>query len=321
MVAGWRLSRYADAIAEATGLGRLLIGSVLLAGTTSLPELSVDVAAIRQGAPDLAVGDLLGSGLVNLMILAVLDMTRYSRGTMLSRVAAGHALSATLSISLVAIAGVSLLVERRLGGATFFGLGAGSWLILLGYAYGVRLMFLDQRSGAKTIVEQAAHGETGGPKPRLLNALLFFGISAVAILLAGFHLAAAAQDLAELSGLGTTFVGTSFVAFSTSLPELVTCLAAVRMGAHDLAIGNVFGSNAFNMGILGTLDFWQPGSLLAVVSETHVVTALCLILATGAAVMGQLCHIERRVSWFQRNAVVVASIIIGSLWLVYAMTA
>ena len=92
IVAGTFLSKYADAIAELTGLGRLLIGSVLLAGATSLPELTVDISAVRLGAVDLAVGDLLGSSLMNLLILAVVDLSYYSRGRMLSKQAAAHAL-------------------------------------------------------------------------------------------------------------------------------------------------------------------------------------------------------------------------------------
>jgi cation:H+ antiporter len=74
-IAGSLLARSADRIAEATGLGRLLVGSLLLAGVTSLPELSVDIAAIRSGFVDLAAGDLLGSSLMNLLILAVFDLS------------------------------------------------------------------------------------------------------------------------------------------------------------------------------------------------------------------------------------------------------
>jgi len=92
IVAGTLLSKYGDWIAELTGLGRLLIGSILLAGATSLPELTVDISAVRLGAVDLAVGDLLGSSLMNLLILAMLDLSHHSRGRMLSKQGAAHAL-------------------------------------------------------------------------------------------------------------------------------------------------------------------------------------------------------------------------------------
>ena len=118
VVAGTVLTKCADTIAEVTKLGRLLVGSVLLAGATSLPELTVDISAIRLGAPDLAIGDLLGSSLANLLILAVLDLTHHSRGQMLSRQAARHALSGSMSVALTALAGLSLLTGPMLGSFT-----------------------------------------------------------------------------------------------------------------------------------------------------------------------------------------------------------
>ena len=96
VIAGTYLTRYADAIADLTGLGRLLVGSILLAGATSFPELSVDLSAVRLGEVDMAVGNLIGSSLFNLLILGILDLSHHSRGRMLSRASAAHALSATL---------------------------------------------------------------------------------------------------------------------------------------------------------------------------------------------------------------------------------
>lgn len=124
--AGTVLALAADRIAEITQLGRLLIGSLLLAAATSLPELSVDVSAVRRGLADLAVGDLLGSSLMNLLILAVLDLAVRSRGGMLSRQAASHALSGTLSIGLTAIVGLAVLTVGKLPPLTVFNVGGWS---------------------------------------------------------------------------------------------------------------------------------------------------------------------------------------------------
>ena len=123
--AGTFLARSADRIAESTGLGRLFVGSVLLAAATSLPELSVDVAAVRGGMIDLAAGDLLGSSLMNLLILAGVDLAQRSGRRMLSREAASHALSATLSIALTGLVGMAVLTAGRLPAVTF--LGVGGW--------------------------------------------------------------------------------------------------------------------------------------------------------------------------------------------------
>lgn len=317
--AGSFLSRYADEIAEITGFGRMLIGSVLLASATSLPELSVDIACIRQGNPDLAVGDLLGSSLMNLLILAVLDLTHRSRGKIFSRAASGHALGGAACIALTAIVAVSLLVERQTGGRELTGLGIGSMAVMLAYVLSIRMIFLDQRIAARTSAEESVRSGEAGTAPSLVKPVVFFLLAAVVIVLAGPRLSAAADELAVLSGLEMTFVGTTLIALSTSLPELVTCWAAVRLGSIDLAIGNIFGSNAFNMLILAGLDFAQPGSLMSVVSPLHCITAIFAILATSVTVMGQLYHVEKRCWLVEPDALVVILIVFGSLGLVYVL--
>jgi len=108
--AGTALARSADAIAETTKVGRLWIGSVLLAGATSLPELATDISAVRMGAPDLAVGDLFGSSMANMLILAVIDLLP-PRRQVLQHAAFDHALAAGLAISLNAMAAVLVFVR------------------------------------------------------------------------------------------------------------------------------------------------------------------------------------------------------------------
>lgn len=127
--AGVILARAADRIATVTQLGRLLVGSILLAAATSLPELSVDVAAVRGGMVDLAVGDLLGSSLMNLLILAGIDLMSQTGRRMLSREAASHALSATLSIALTALVGMAVLTGGRLPAVDLLGIDGWTWAV------------------------------------------------------------------------------------------------------------------------------------------------------------------------------------------------
>jgi cation:H+ antiporter len=115
-------------------------------------------------------------------------------------------------------------------------------------------------------------------------------------------------------------VGTTLVALTTSLPELVASLAAVRLGAVDLAIGNVFGSNAFNMIMFVPLDAVCPGSLFEAVSPTHAVTAFAVIVATAIAVLGQLYHAERRLPVIEPDALLVILVIGGALVLVFHLS-
>lgn len=324
-LAGTYLARSADQIAEITQLGRLLIGSVLLAAATSLPELTVDISAVRQGMPNLAAGDLLGSSLMNLLILAVLDLAHRSGGKMLSREAAAHALSATLSIALTALAGLAILTAPRLPGPSLLGIGIWSWGILVAYLLGVRMIFLDQRISARAAAEaaEAAEPEGGGKQPvqpPLWKPVVVFSVAALVLFLAGPRLAYTAGQLADLSGLGKTFVGTTLVALCTSLPELVASITALRMGSFDLVIGNVFGSNVFNMILFLPLDAVHPGSLFADISPSHAVTSFAVILATTVAVAGQLYHVEKRRRVIEPDALLMLLILGGALFLVYRLS-
>jgi len=318
IVAGIFLSHFADQIAERTGLGRLLVGSVLLAGATSLPELSVDISAVRTGMADLALGDLLGSCLFNLLILALVDMSWHSRGRMLSRQAARHALSGNVSAALIALVALGLLGQAILGSGQFMGISFGLWLVVLGYVFGIRLVYYDQRASRLETAPDAAESPAASWSSAARPGLGFL-IAAAVIVVVGPYLASAAGEIAEISGLGNSFVGTTLVAFSTSLPELVASLTALRMGAHDLAIGNVFGSNAFNMLLLIPLDLVQEGPILSVVSHGHAITCVAAIIATMVVVLGQLYQVERRKWLIEPDATLVVAVILGSLWLVYKM--
>jgi cation:H+ antiporter len=320
VVAGVFLSHNADKIAEISGLGRVLIGSILLAGATSMPELSVDIACIRQGNPDLAVGDLLGSSLMNLLILALLDLVHATPGRMFSRPAAGHALGGAASIALTSIVALSLFSSRDFGGHEWFGLGTGIWIVVIAYSLCTRLLFLDQRISARAASEVAEDKEPKQAKDPLWKPVMWFVFATAAIWLVGPRFSATADELAVRTGMSKSFVGTTLIAFSTSLPELVSCWAAVRIKAFDLAIGNVFGSNAFNMLILAALDLVHAGPLLGSVSTVHIITANAVILATSATIMGQLYHAERRHWLIEPDAILVILIVATSLWLIFTLS-
>ncbi len=319
-IAGMVLTRYADQIAEATGLGRLLIGSILLAAATSLPELVVDITAVREGIPNLAIGDLLGSSLMNLLILAVMDFSSYTRGKMLSREAAGHALSGTMSIALTALAGLAIFTGPQMVQWTFLGVSPACVVMLIAYALGVRLVYLDQRIAARASRTAATDElpEDGQGRRNLGRALLLFAVAAGVIMVSGPVLARSADTIAEKSGLGHTFVGTVLVALCTSLPEIASTYAAVRMRAYDLAIGNIFGSNTFNMILFVPLDILSPGSMFAEASPSHLISCLAVIVATTIVIQGQLYRAESRVRLIEPDAWLVVIAVLSGLALVYA---
>jgi cation:H+ antiporter len=268
--------------------------------------------------PDLAFGDLMGSSLFNLMILAVLDLSTHSSGRLLSRQAAGHALSGNVSAALTAIVALCLLTQPLSAGGEFLGISHGLWFVLVGYLLAIRMIYYDQQFAA---ANQAPAVESANASHRSswVRPAAGFGVAAAIIVVAGPYLAEAAGQIADASGLGKSFVGTTLVACSTSLPELVASLAALRMGAHDLAIGNVFGSNAFNMMLLPMLDLAHRGPLLSAVSANHAITGLAAILATLIVVLGQLYQVERRRRLIEPDACLVLMVIFGSLWVIYRL--
>lgn len=319
--AGVVLAWAAERIATITKLGRLLVGSILLAAATSLPELSVDVAAVRGGMADLAVGDLLGSSLMNLLILAGIDLVRRPGRRMLSREAASHALSATLSIALTAVVGMAVLTAGRLPTASVLGIDGWAWALLAAWLLGARMLFIDQRVSARAAAEAGVQPAAESPAGFGLGAAAgMFAAAAAVLVVAGPRLAHVADALAVETGLGRTFVGTALVALTTSLPELVASITAVRIGAIDLAIGNTFGSNAFNMAMFFPLDACHPESLLAAVSPVHAVTALAVVVATAVAVLGQLYQEKRRIPFCEPDAALVMLVVAGALALVFRLS-
>lgn len=317
VTAGTYLARFGDALGEHLRLGRTLAGMLLLATATSLPELAVDASAAWLGAADLVIGDLMGSCLFNLLILAVLDMLYRSGGGMLSRKSAAHSLSAVSCIALTGTAVFFLLLgERADWGA--FRLGPGSVAIVVVYAACARLIFFDQQY-------QLDHAEPEGgdsaerPMAQMTFRQVLAGYlgSAAAILAAAPFLANTADELASRTGLGGTFFGTVFVALATSLPEISSCRAAVRIGAFDLAVGNIFGSNSFNILILAAVDVFYGGHLLASGSATHAVTGLAVILITSAVTLGLLYQAERRLWFIEYDAALVVLLTLSAFGLVY----
>ncbi len=127
-----------------------------------------------------------------------------------------------------------------------------------------------------------------------------------------------ANEIAEITGLGTTFIGTTLVALVTSLPELVTTLAAIKIGANDMAIGNLFGSNMFNMFAIGSTDtFFTQGRFLAVIDPSFVLVGVTGLLMTGLGLIGNLANLEKRAWFMELDALALLVMYFASLLLLY----
>lgn len=293
--AGTLLARVGDEIAEHTGLGRMFIGALLVAVATSLPELGTNLTAAASGAPDLAIGDLFGSSMANMAILAVVDL-RY-RGRMLPFVELGHTRIAAIAIGLTALAMLDIASPP---GISVWGVGVTS--ILLGVGYVAALAWFRRVPP----IGVASPSPTPFREPRRFSErwtglgpqLGQFAIATVALAVSAPALALTTEEVAERSDLSQGFLGVTLLAITTSLPELVTSLAAVKMGAYDLAVGNLLGSNAANIAMIFFVDIaYRPGPVLAAVDEVNLVAAtgsiLMMALALASIVSGQANRAHR----------------------------
>ncbi|UUO07327.1 hypothetical protein M4951_03225 [Blastopirellula sp. J2-11] len=323
--AGSFMTKAADVIGEKSGLGSSLAGLVLLAAATSLPEFAININAVQlpdyTNGVDLAMGNILGSSLFNLLILGIIDLAFRSKQRMFSSVSAAHALSALASIALTSILLLFLILHKQ---SLDFSLSAahigfGSIGIGLFYFFSLRLIYLDQQVAAQLeapLIEEAAE-----IKMSLARAIVTYLIATVVIFVAARYLSIVADRVAVVTGLGGTFVGSTFLALTTSLPELVTTIVAVRMGASDMAIGNILGSNAFNIAIILPVDaFYTRGAILQDANIVHAFTAAAVIFVTCVATMGILYRAEKRFWLVEPDALLVVILVLASLWMIYRLT-
>lgn len=290
--AGTKLSRYGDIIAEKTGLGRTWIGVVLMATVTSLPELVTGISSVTYaGVPDIAAGDVLGSCVFNMLILAVLDAV-YRPMPISAKAQQGHILSAGFGILLLSVVVLSLFLANHAFPLGW--IGPYSLLFIVIYLFAMRMVYSYERKQIALLIKAAAIELHYGDIPTR-TAVFHYAINAVIVIIAAMFLPKIGEGIAETTGLGQSFVGNIFIAISTSLPEVVVSLAAVRMGAVDLAVGNLFGSNIFNILILGIDDiFFAPGPLLSFVNQNHAISALSAIMMTAIAVIGLTYRAEKK---------------------------
>ena len=291
--AGTKLAHYGDVIAEKTGLGRIWVGLLLLAAITSMPELVTGLSAIGLvGLPDLAVGNLLGSCLFNLAILAGLDIMSRPQ-PVLSRVSSGHLASVIFGVILAGVVAGGIWGSARFDITAVAGGNASGVAPLVIYVFAVWWIFRGVRRQAATANHSLPPDEGFSRRAVYLR----FGLAAAAVIGAGIWLSLVGDELAVTYGWHASFVGSLFLAITTSLPELVVCVAAMRLGAVDMAVADVLGSNMFNLALVTPVDIaYRRGPVLSAVLEGHALTAL-LTLIMSLVVMAGLRQRRQRMTF------------------------
>ncbi len=283
--AGKNLSHYGNLLAEKTGLSRGWIGLILMASVTSMPELIVGISSSAfVQSPDLAVGDILGSCAFNLGLLAMLDAFVPKHQPLFGIASPSHMFNTGLSIILMVLVGFALFLPNDYAVTPWIGLS--SIFFVLVYSVSIRVIYKNEKHQNPI---GAGQGVNSGDTERksLQKLIIIYAVYAFIIIVAALALPFLASHIADATGLGKSFVGTFFLAISTSLPEIAVSIAAVRMGSVDLSVGNLLGSNIFNVLILAVDDlFYTKGLILKDASEFHLISVFSTIMMAAVVIIG-----------------------------------
>lgn len=270
-VTGTRLAGVVDRLADRTGLGEAITGAVLMGLATSLSGSVLSVSAAASGSPDLAMSNAVGGIAVQTLFLAIADVA-YRRANLehaaasLANLLQGALLMAQMSWLLVAFA----MPEWTIGPVHVV-----TPLLVGSYVYGLHLVRASREdpmwSPARTQETREDEPEEENQREPLSRQVRIFVLLVAAMGAAGFLLERAASSLVLTTGLEQAFVGILLTAVATSLPELVTTVAAVRRGALTLAVAGIIGGNAFDTLFAAFSDLaYTDGSIYHVVSDDVV---------------------------------------------------
>lgn len=283
--AGYKLTRYGDVLSDKLHLGHVFIGAMLIGWSTSLPEFVLSVGTTMRNHPEIAVGNIVGSNLFNIFIIVLLDLC-YWKGPILKK--ANPKIKLTINVSLVMIILLGIALYWRCAyKVPFIPMGYDTLFLLVVYFVATFIMY---RSEKKSPTEE----DDEAPIPDKYNnislgRLLFYCLLVIiVIIVSGLWMSGLAPYIAERYHLGTSFVGSFFLAIISSLPEVVTSFMAVRLGFANMAFGIVFGSNIFNVILISVSDiFYQckfdAGNILSngsVIPSEYYPAILCVILMT-----------------------------------------
>ena len=315
LFAGTKLARYGDAISERTGLGRMWIGLILIGLVTSMPEMVTGISsAAIVGQPDLAIGNFWGSCIFNLSILAFLDIF-HKKQPLLSVASSRYILPAFIGIALIVVAGLGILAGEGVTGISIGWLGIINIVIFALYVIGIRQMFIYDKKHPEPSEEEESQYAQLSSRKIYGNFLL----ATIGIIGGGIWLSFIGDEISVTYNLSASFVGSMFLAIGTSLPEIVVCIAALRMGAIDLAVGDILGANMLNTTNLFIADiFYADGPLLSEVSSRNLIPALAMIVMTLIVIAGLRFKSKRKtfgiISW---NALLVLCIYISTSVLLF----
>lgn len=313
LFAGSRLSRYGELIAEKSGLSKNFVSLLLLAMIASSAQLVASVSAVVfHDLPDMAVGALMGSCMFNMLVIGLLDL--FSRHTPVSNmVHNGHVLSAGFGIVLVGLGAVDIVFGKNLPTLNFLNMMDPITIAFIPiYLIALRMTYYFEKSRMEEDAQQQALQESNKHvKPSWLRIILGFGFYAVLILTTSSYLPTLAESIQKATSWGQSFMGLSFIAITTCLPEIAVSTSAARRGSYDIAVASLLGSNLFYMVILAITDCcYARGPLLRHVSTLNALAAMTAIISMAIVVIALTYRSERKFLFIAGDAVALVAVYI-----------
>ncbi|SEA85830.1 cation:H+ antiporter [Thalassobacillus cyri] len=260
-----QLASYGDGVKEKTKASSAFVG-ILIGVAISLPELTASVTAIMIDSPDLAMGNLLGSNLFNILALALLDI-HYRRQQIMGHTNLESKLYSYLLILMTMVVMMALSLTLPEG---IYHVGYTSVVLVLLYFGGIK--WINSRSEEK--VKRRSRENRRFDDHSKNQVVLRFIIYGLLIMIAGSVLTITADQIAQITGLGTSFIGSILVGASTSLPDAVSVATVLKLRNYNMAVSSMLGSSAFNIMLLSFTDaIYFGNNLFQHAGSTHMVTS------------------------------------------------
>jgi cation:H+ antiporter len=288
-LAGVRLTRLADGLADVTGLGEALFGAVLLGGTTSLSGIVTSVVAASSGYAELAVSNAVGGIAAQTAFLAIADMAYHRVNLEHAAASVENLLQSALLATLLAIPLLAMSGPE----ISMWGIHPASIMLLAAYSFGIRLvskarsepLWMPRNTDATRLDTPQEASSQGNTASMWLG---FIGLAAT-VAVCGYLVAQTGIVIVGRTGMSESVVGALFTAVATSLPELVTSVSSVRQGALTLAVGGIIGGNCFDVLFIAFADVaYREGSIYHAISNRQVFIIALTILLTGVLLLGLL---------------------------------
>ncbi|MEM1251846.1 MAG: sodium:calcium antiporter [Cyanobacteria bacterium P01_H01_bin.21] len=286
---GTRLTRVADRLADKTGWGEAIVGAVILGGSTSLPGIITSVSTAYQGYAELAVSNAVGGIAAQTAFLAVADIVYRKANLEHAAASVANLLQGTLLVTLLAIPVVAYAGPD----IAWLGVHPATLLLVAGYCFGIRLVS-QARQEKMWMPKETERTVLDVPEELVSNVSLRslaiqFVVLASLVAVAGYAIAESGVAIANQTGLSESLVGTLLTAVATSIPELVTTIAAVRCGALSLAVGGIIGGNCFDLLFIACSDIaYRSGSIYSAITARQIFIMGLTILMTGVLLIGLL---------------------------------